>query len=212
MGVLRHFFLTAIFPPKKLNTSPPATVFAGEMTLAYAAAEAAGLLSSDVAEFEALVARQSRFVFRVAYAILRNGHDAEDAVQETFLKLYRTGAWKSIDDERAFLARTAWRIAVDRLPKHKPVIAEDELEPASAAPGPEQQAIDASRHAAIHRMIDSLPEELRQPLALSALEELNSREIALILGVPEGTVRTRLMRARRMLKQKLAGLMENRYA
>jgi RNA polymerase sigma-70 factor (ECF subfamily) len=181
------------------------------MISAYAATGAARLVSSEVAEFEALVLRQSRFVFRVAYAILRNRHDAEDAVQETFLKLYRSRAWKTMDDERAFLARTAWRIAVDRLPRHRPVVAEFESEPASPEPGPDEQAIAVSQHAVIHRMIGSLPEELRQPLALSAIEELNSREIALILGVPEGTVRTRLMRARQMLKQKLAGVMENRY-
>jgi RNA polymerase sigma-70 factor, ECF subfamily len=163
-------------------------------------------------EFEALVRRQSHFVFRVAYAILRNSHDAEDAVQETLLKLYRSHAWKKIDDERAFLARAAWRISVDRLPKAQPTYAEPESELLSPAPSPEQEAIAADRHATIHRMIDALPEELRQPLALSAIDELSSREIALILGVPEGTVRTRLMRARQILKQKLAVLMERRYA
>ena len=67
------------------------------------------------ASFAGLVERQSRFVFRVAYALLRNSHDAEDAVQETFLKLYRGGAWEAIENERAFLARVAWRIAVDKL-------------------------------------------------------------------------------------------------
>src|SRR3982750_1180116 len=67
--------------------------------------------------FAALVMRQSRFVFGVAYSILRNPHDAEDVVQEVFLKLYRGGAWRNIVDERAFLARAAWRMAVDRLPK-----------------------------------------------------------------------------------------------
>ncbi len=80
------------------------------------------------------------------------------------------------------------------------------------APSPEQHAIAAGQHAAIHRMIDSLPEELRQPLVLSAIDELNSREVATILGVPEGTVRTRLMRARQMLKQKLATIMEKPHA
>jgi RNA polymerase sigma-70 factor (ECF subfamily) len=55
-------------------------------------------------------------------------------------------------------------------------------------------------------MIDGLPEELRLPLVLSASDELNSREIAAILGVPEGTVRTRLQRARQLLRQKLANL------
>jgi RNA polymerase sigma-70 factor (ECF subfamily) len=174
--------------------------------------EPARLASDGDGEFEALVRRQSRFVFRVAYAILRNVYDAEDAVQETFLKLYRNGTWKSIDNERAFLARAAWRVTVDRLPKQQSVIVDPEFEPVSPAPGPEQQAIDASSHMTIHRMIDSLPEELRQPLALSTIEELNSREIGLILGLPEGTVRTRLMRARQVLKQKLAGLLESRYA
>jgi RNA polymerase sigma-70 factor (ECF subfamily) len=60
--------------------------------------------------------------------------------------------------------------------------------------------------------VDALPEELRQPLALSTVDELNSREISEILGVPEGTVRTRLMRARQILRQKLTVLTENRYA
>jgi RNA polymerase sigma-70 factor, ECF subfamily len=181
------------------------------MTLVCAVAGAAGLVSSDVAEFEALVARQSNFVFRVAYAILRNRHDAEDAAQETFLKLYRNRGWIGIDNERAFLARAAWRIAVDRLANSQTSIDPD-YDPASPAPDPEQQAIAAGHHALIHRMIDALPEDLRQPLALSAIDELNSREIATILGIPEGTVRTRLMRARQILKQKLALLLENRYA
>src|SRR5438067_2722357 len=67
--------------------------------------------------FSALVERQSGFVFRVAYSVLRNHHDSDDVVQETFLKLYRTRKWEGMENERAFLARAAWRIAVDRLPK-----------------------------------------------------------------------------------------------
>jgi RNA polymerase sigma-70 factor (ECF subfamily) len=158
-------------------------------------------------EFAALVQRQSRFVFRVAYAVLRNSFDAEDVVQETFLKLYRTDAWRRMDDEKAFLARTAWRLAVERLPKRQEASGEIELvadEIASAGATPEDAAISANANALIHRLIDSLPEELRQPLALSALEELNSREIAEAMGIAEGTVRTRLMRARQILKEKLA--------
>src|SRR5688572_12334549 len=67
------------------------------------------------AQFVALVNRQSAFIFRVAYAMLRNPQDAEDVVQETFLKLYRGQAWRDIHDERPFLARVAWRIAVSRV-------------------------------------------------------------------------------------------------
>lgn len=62
----------------------------------------------------------------------------------------------------------------------------------------------------MHRLIDSLPEELRQVLALSV--EMNSREIAEAMGMAEGTVRTRLMRARALLREKMAGMEERRYA
>jgi len=166
--------------------------------------------AARAARFAALVERQSRFVFRVAYALLRNPHDAEDAVQETFLKLYRTGVWERLENERAFLARTAWRIAVDRLRKvrHEPL--DKDIAPPGAA-NPEDAIVAADRHAMVHRLIDALPPELRQPLALSTVEEMSSREIAAVMDIPEGTVRTRLMRAREILKQKLAGLMEGRY-
>ena len=184
--------------------------------------EAATPASSAAAEsdFAALVERQSRFVFRVAYAMLRHPEDAEDAVQETFMKLYRTGSWRAIRDERGFLARTAWRVALDRLPSRSGVrgartqesVPIEAIEIASSAAGPEQAAVSADWHAAIHRLIDALPEELRQPLALSSVQELTSREIAAVLGIAEGTVRTRLMRARAILKQKLAGMMEARRA
>lgn len=164
------------------------------------------------ARFAELVARQSRFVFRVAYALLRNAHDAEDAVQETFLKLYCNGGWRQMQDEKAYLARVAWRIAVDKLPKAGKMASEalDEELPSSGV-NPEEAAVAASQDALIHRMVDSLPEDLRQPLVLTALGELNSREVAAVLDIPEGTVRTRIQRARQILKQKLAGFVEVRH-
>jgi RNA polymerase sigma-70 factor, ECF subfamily len=156
-------------------------------------------------EFSLLVYRQHRFVFRVAFALLRNAHDAEDIAQETFLKLYRNGRWHGIRDERAFLARAAWRLALDL--RRAPVLDAADVE-ADAMPSrtasPEQQAMSAGSAAAIHRLIDALPEELRQPLVLAGIDEMTSREIAAVMGIPEGTVRTRLMRARQLLKEKLA--------
>jgi RNA polymerase sigma-70 factor (ECF subfamily) len=159
--------------------------------------------------FAALVETQSRFVFRVVWAVLRNVQDAEDVVQETFLKLYRSGAWEHIENERAFLARAAWRLAVDRRKAGR----RDELpgEVIAAAADPEQAAITTDWNAMVQRLIDALPEELRQPLALSAIEEWSSKEIADVMGIAEGTVRTRIMKARQVLKQKLAGLMESRH-
>ncbi|HYK34960.1 RNA polymerase sigma factor [Alloacidobacterium sp.] len=166
---------------------------------------------SNEAEFTAFVQRQSRFVFRVAYAVLRHAHDAEDVVQEVFLKLYRNGAWEKLQNEQAFLARTAWRVAVDRLPNLSSM-SEADTEVPSSNPTPEENVVASDWHNKVHRLIDGLPEELRQPLALSSIQELNSGEIATILGIPEGTVRTRIMRARQLLREKLAAMEEKGYA
>jgi RNA polymerase sigma-70 factor (ECF subfamily) len=179
------------------------------------------LTTGPDAEFTALVQRQSRFVFQVAYAVLLNSHDAEDAVQETFLKLYRNRGWQHVDNERAFLARVAWRVAIDLRPRsfRAPKFSTDSEkittsidESPSSLPNPEQSLASANEHALVHAMIDALPEELRVPLVLSAFDELNSREIADILKIPEGTVRTRLQRARQMLRQKLHSRRETHYA
>lgn len=162
--------------------------------------ELAALATDDGQDrFADLVARQSRFVFRVAYAVLRNVHDAEDAVQDLFLKLHRSGAWREMNDEHAFLARAAWRMAVDKLPSRR-----QGAIPELAAPSHERDVIASDLQATVHRLVDSLPEEFRQPLVLSAIEELTSRQIAEVMGIPDATVRSRIMRARQMLKEKLA--------
>jgi RNA polymerase sigma-70 factor (ECF subfamily) len=161
------------------------------------------LARQDDAAFTACVQRHSRLVFRVAYAMLRNSHDAEDVVQEMFLKLYRNSVWESMRDEKAYLARAAWRAAVDHLPRQQQT-GMDEMEIASAHPSPEQTALDADLQRKVHRLMDGLPEELRQPLALSTIQELTSGEVAQMLGIPEGTVRTRVLRARQLLREKLA--------
>ena len=167
------------------------------------------MTSDEEAEFTALVQRQSRFVFRVAYAVLLNSHDAEDAVQETFLKLYRNSGWRHVENEQAFLARVALARGSRSPPRppgprNRSPIRSPPIDPPSGATragtnaGRRQSARGDSRHDR------RLPEELRLPLVLSASEELNSREIAAILRIPEGTVRTRLQRARQALRLRLA--------
>lgn len=216
----------------------PASVAREEGPWSSKSREAARVRDAEVegALFSELVQRQSRFVFRVAYAMLRNREDAEDVVQETFLKLYRNGTWQEMHEERAFLARVAWRIALDRLPASRSaygskrsvsdsgarVAPEDARQPSgreyhdaanlpSTAATPEENAVAAEWHAKVHRLIDALPEKLRQPLALSSIEQLDSRQIAAVLGVSHGTVRTRIMKARAVLKQKLTSITEARH-
>ena len=176
--------------------------------------------TDDAGEFAGLVERQWRLAYKVAWAVLRNAHDAEDAAQEAFLKVLRARAWRGLRDERAFIARLAWRAAVDGLAARSRSASAHATNGAGeghavedlpdGSRGPEAEVVWSDWEAAIHRLIDSLPEELRQPLALSA--ELNSREIAAALGLAEGTVRTRLMRARAILRKKLQAMEVRHYA
>jgi len=156
--------------------------------------------------FATFVERHSRFVYRVALAVVRNPHDAEDVAQETFLQVYRGERWEAIEDQRGYLARVAWRLAVRR---RRPRMLERELSPEmqlelrSGEASPEQSAMDRQLEAWLHGRIDALPEKLRQPLALAALGELKLVEVAGVLGLPEGTVRRRIHSARQRLKREL---------
>jgi RNA polymerase sigma-70 factor (ECF subfamily) len=155
--------------------------------------------------FSALIDRHARFLYRVALTLTRNPQDAEDTVQEALLKLYRGDAWQAATDERAFLAQCVWRAGLDRLStasaramRHAEEVTALELP--SFAPSPETQAADSQQRALMRQLIEALPDTLRQPLLLNAVEGLRSTEAAKLLGIPEGTVRTRLMRARAELR------------
>jgi RNA polymerase sigma-70 factor (ECF subfamily) len=159
--------------------------------------------------FEEMVARQARFMFQVAFGLLRNRQDAEDAVQEAFLKLYRGEAWLRMENEKGFLARTVWRVALDHLPRAAEQMSDVAEMPLAASGGsPEQSVVDEDERAVLRRLIDGLPEELRQPLVLSSVEEMTSREVAEAMGIPEGTVRTRVMRARTELRRRFLTMRE----
>jgi RNA polymerase sigma-70 factor, ECF subfamily len=151
--------------------------------------------------FEQVVREHSRLAYRVAFAVLRNPADAEDAVQESFLKILRSKTTE-VEDWAGWVARIAYRTAIDmaRRRKHEDV---DEFEIADPGEAHDEALSREQQVRRLRRMIAGLPEELRHPLELSALEELNSRQIAEVLEVNEGTVRTRLMRARQLLKEKM---------
>lgn len=156
----------------------------------------------ESADFESLVHEHAGLIFKVAYGVLRNSHDAEDVVQETFLRVHRSGL-KEVQDVRAWLATIAFRLAIDRRRKPAPLDIADFDFP-SAGPDAEHTAIRRQQVERLQRLIDALPDELRHALVLSAVEELNSRQIGEILDIPESSVRGLIMRARQMLKEKLA--------
>ena len=77
------------------------------------------------AAFARIVEEHARFLYRVANSVLRHPQDAEDAVQDALLKLYRGESWRGMQDERAFLARAVWRTALDRRSARVASIEED---------------------------------------------------------------------------------------
>jgi len=170
------------------------------LRLAYPKEQAA---SDDL--FTALLSRHSRLAYQVAYSVLRNRQDSEDVVQDTFLRIYRSRAWQRMEDEKGFIASVAWRLAVSRAKRSNRADPDPTTAPAHRTP--EQSAIAADLQDVLTRLIDGLPDELRQPLALSAVQGLNSHQIAGIMAIPEGTVRSRLARARQVLKQKAAAVL-----
>lgn len=157
------------------------------------------------ATFTRLATEHARFLYRVAWSILRHAEDAEDCVQEAMLKLYRGESWRQMTNERAYLASVVWRMALDRRGARQPAVEDEaELQLADSRPTPESAAEEEDERELLRELIADLPEDLRDTLRLSALEELNSREIGELMGVPEGTVRTRLMRARAELQTRWA--------
>ena len=158
--------------------------------------------SREVA-FARIVEEHARFLYRVAHSLLRHPQDAEDAVQDALLKLYRGEAWRGMQDERAFLARVVWRAALDRRKARLVGVSEDgaELRVQDVRATPEGAAAETDERELLRELIEALQEDLREPLLLSAIEEMNSREVGLVMGIPEGTVRTRLMRGRAELKR-----------
>lgn len=159
-----------------------------------------------------LVRQHSRMVYRIGYAVLRSHHDAEDATQETFMRVLRYGTKLTrVDDPKGWLARIAWRVAVDRS-KHRGLAGEVALDD-PRKPLPEIASSDAAADEALHgrqasalveKLIAALPAKLRDPLILSTLEEMTPREVAATLGINEAAVRSRIFRARQTLKEKLA--------
>ena len=173
------------------------------------------MVAETAADLEVLVHEHSALVFRIAYSVLRNPQDAEDAAQETFLRALRYGRrLRQVEDARRWLARVAWRVALDRR-RRQPEISLEEAAQAvrtlrDAGAASDQIAAGREMMALLEGLIAALPAELRQTLTLSTVEELPAADVAVLLDIPEATVRTRVFRARQILKEKLAVLLEAR--
>jgi len=165
---------------------------------------------------EIAIRQHGRFLYRIAYSILRNHHDAEDAVQEGFVRALRNrGKLKDVRNCRNWLARIVWRIALDR--RKQPVAtrtdglgdAVEQLQ--SKLANTEEVLVGTEMTKLLDALIAALPEKLRGPLILTAVEELSPGDIAEILGINEAAARSRLFRARQMLRERLSKMMEAKH-
>jgi RNA polymerase sigma-70 factor (ECF subfamily) len=162
-------------------------------------------------EFEDCLAECPRLAYRVALGVLRNPAEAEDVAQEAMLRAYRNFAQlRDRERFRPWLVRTAWRLALDarraaqRRERHEHAAKDERAEPEAEEVA---AAREFERHVAM--ALDALSEKLRLVMVLAAIEGYNTREVASLTGIPEGTVKTRLLRARMQMAERLRCFVKN---
>jgi RNA polymerase sigma-70 factor (ECF subfamily) len=168
----------------------------------------------DTAAFGELVERHESAVLRTALAVCRSREEAEEAAQDAFV-----AAWQKLDAFRGeaqfktWLLTIAWRHAItrraslwQRLRRFTSSDDEGYVEPARLVRTAEQALSDAELTGQVRRLLATLPAKLREPLLLAAAGDCTFEEMSRMLGVPAGTLKWRVMEARRRLKQELAAL------
>ena len=170
----------------------------------------------DMAAFEELVRRYDRNVFRIAQHITQNREDAEDVVQDAFLKAYQNlGQFQGQSKFYTWLVRIAVNEALMRLRRRRPermvsldedVKTEEDSMPREIAdwsPNPEQQYNQAELKDILSRTIQGLPTSFRTVFVLRDVEGLSTEETADALGLSIPAVKSRLLRARLQLRERL---------
>jgi RNA polymerase sigma-70 factor (ECF subfamily) len=178
--------------------------------------------SGDAAAFEELVNRYERKIFRLTMNITRNREDAEDAMQDAFMKAYsHLNTFQEDSRFYTWLVRIAANEALMRLRKRRPnqvsldepVEGEDDLMPREIrdwGPSPEQRFAQSEMRGILDQVIDQLDADFRTVFVLRDIEELSTEETAAVLGLSVPAVKSRLLRARLKLRQKLDRYMRDR--
>jgi RNA polymerase sigma-70 factor (ECF subfamily) len=170
------------------------------------------------AAFAAIIQRHNRRLYRVARGVLRDDAEAEDVVQETYVRAFSAiGQFRGEAGLATWLTRIALNEALDRLRRHRPsvdlaVIDEPDnrrddrvvrLFPSMSDSNPEKAAALTEIRGLVERAVDDLPEPFRLVFVMRDIEEMSVEETAAQLGIRAETVKTRLHRARRLLRGRL---------
>ncbi len=161
----------------------------------------------ELALFEVIMRRHNRRLYRAARAIVGDDSEAEDVLQEAYVRAYAhldqfTGKARFA----TWLTKIAVHEALARLRRRGRLVSEDQMD-AFEAPGrgPEQVAADRELRGVLEDALSNLPEAFRTTFVLRDIEGLSTAETAACIGVPEKTVKTRLHRARAALRRDLSG-------
>jgi len=168
-------------------------------------------------EFEARLVESSTLAFRVAYGVLRHRQDAEDVAQEAFVKAYRRfGDLRDRERFRAWLVRMTWRLAIDRQRADRRRAAREghaghapNRDGGHEPPAALEDLAARERADRLWAAIDALPDKLRVVVVLSNVEGHGIREVARLLDLPDGTVKSRLFLARQRLKEQLQWMLSD---
>jgi RNA polymerase sigma-70 factor (ECF subfamily) len=157
-------------------------------------------------DLAALVETYSSLLFRVAHSVLRSRAEAEDVVQDVFVRvLEHRRSLPAVRDMRVWLIRIGWNLALDRRRRIRPEQMDEIFAESLVARNvPADKAMDeAQRLRSVLRELERLPKGERHVLLLSAIEELDMAEMAVVLGRSESAVRALLFRARARLRERL---------
>ena len=166
-------------------------------------------MDTKVRSFELTMWPHMRAAYNLARWLVRNDQDAEDIVQDSFLKAYKAQESFRGSDSRVWMLSIVRNTALDFLRRYKSrsaVSLEDQVhEPADHTPDPERELLESTRREQVREAISHLEPEFREVIVLREMEGLSYKEIASVLSIPMGTVMSRLSRARNLLLVELGG-------
>jgi RNA polymerase sigma-70 factor, ECF subfamily len=155
------------------------------------------------AGFGERIAENQRRVFQIAYSVLGNSADAEDVAQEAFLRAYQKfDSLREAEKFRGWVNRIVFRLALNRKRSYRRRLARDTSWHTTETRTMVDGAKDAEQHVMLDRLrreIERLPRKLRSVLQLSLVEEMEAADVGAVLGIPAGTVRSRVHTARKLL-------------
>jgi len=161
-------------------------------------------------EFEERLADCPALAFRVALGVLRNRAEAEDVAQDALVRAYHNfHRLRDREKFRSWLVRMAWRLALDRIrargrrQRYEDAAASFAVAAEAAAANAEDIAASREFENKVNIALDALPDKLRLVMVLAAIEGYDTREVAVLLEIPEGTVKSRLFLARKQMAEKL---------